>query len=200
MAPPGLLLLGVRHAPETTFAQGEDADAHFVRKFCITTRSQTDQQECSCTCALYRTLSCGLASSLTGRRGVDCPHITVAKRIMNQQARAPKTTADIFWRDSYAACLPIRPFEDATYGKNTSRRRGASDLNVFVVEQQVYPTLASSLSPPSRLLPLSSLSPPPPPTEARGEREGGGEIGSDVVCAVLRRLRGVGIRRRGHVW
>jgi len=121
--------------------------AHFVRPFCIVKRTEItgkDLRHFSCTCQMYRRLTCGISSGITGSRRAPCPHLQaamaiVAGRIAPRRLSHAVPPAGVLQAD-YIACLPLQGYEDPKYylSSHRSQRKGVSQTLFFLTSLEVF--------------------------------------------------------------
>jgi hypothetical protein len=118
-----------------------------VRPFCIVKRTEitgNDFRHFSCTCQMYRRLTCGISAGITGSRGAPCPHLQaamaiVAGRVVPRRLSHAAPPAGVKQED-FLACLPLQGYEDPNYylSSNLSQRKGVSPTLFYLTRLEVF--------------------------------------------------------------
>ncbi len=118
-----------------------------MRPFCIVKRTEItgkDFRHFSCTCQMYRRLTCGISAGITGSRGAPCPHLQaamaiVAGRVVPRRLSHAAPPAGVKQED-FLACLPLQGYEDPNYylSSNLSQRKGVSPTLFYLTRLEVF--------------------------------------------------------------
>ena len=118
-----------------------------MRPFCIVKRTEItgkDLRHFSCTCQMYRRLTCGISAGITGSRGAPCPHLQaamaiVAGRVVPRRLSHAAPPAGVKQED-FLACLPLQGYEDPNYylSSNLSQRKGVSPTLFYLTRLEVF--------------------------------------------------------------